>query len=63
MLKIICLFKTPDGVFKKQHFRAVLTNDGGPKYMGLKVAYKLTPNHLDPKFYEKMSVNKAFEVI
>lgn len=49
-------------MFKKNHFRAVIKADGGPKTLGLKIAFKLTPDHLDPKFFQKMHVHKAFDV-
>lgn len=54
--------QTPDGVLKKKHFRAVIKGDGGAKHLGLKIAYKLTADHLDPKFFQKMHVGMAFEV-
>lgn len=57
------LLQTPDVIFKKQHFRAVIKGDGLHKSFGLKVASKLTPDHLDPQFFQKMHVHKAFDVI
>lgn len=62
MYFICFLFQTPDGIFKKNHFRAVIKGDGGPKSFGLKVASKLTPDHLDPTFFQKMHVHNAFDV-
>lgn len=56
------ILQTPDGVVKKKHFRAVIRGDGGPKHLGLKIARKLTPDHLDPKFFQKMNNQKAFDV-
>lgn len=54
--------QTPDGVFKKKHYRAVMNSDGGAKSFKLKIAHKLTPDHLNPAFFKKMNVNKAFDV-
>lgn len=54
--------QTPDGVFKKKHYRAVMNSDGGAKSFKLKIAHKLTPDHLNPAFFQKMHVNKAFDV-
>lgn len=47
---------------KKNHFRAVIDCDGGDKGFGMKIAHKLTPDHIDPKYYQKMHVAKAFDM-
>lgn len=54
-------FWTPDGIVKKKHWLQLLKEDGG---LGpnLKMAYKLTPDHLNPKGYQKMNVPMAYQV-
>lgn len=54
------MLQTPNGV--KKHFHAVIKCDGGPKSLGLKIAYNFTLDHIDSKFFQIMHVNKAFEV-
>lgn len=46
---------------KKTHWRAVINMESRNIY-NLRIAYKLTPDHLDPKYYQKMNVPMAFYV-
>lgn len=59
---VVNLLQTPFGTVKKEHWEAVLELDGGDKNFGLKIAYKLTKNHLKPLFWQKMNVAMAFQV-
>lgn len=63
MLKLVFVYsvQTPDGVVKKDHWKALLRCENFSK-PNLKVAYKLTPQHIDPKGYQVMNVPLAFEV-
>lgn len=49
-------------MIKKAHFKAIIDCDGGPKCFAMKMAHKLTADHLDPKYYQKMNVAMAFQV-
>ncbi|KAK0075394.1 hypothetical protein PV325_006952, partial [Microctonus aethiopoides] len=51
---------TPDGIVKKNHWRAVLGIES-KQPLNLKAAYKLTSDTLNPKLYQKMNVPLAFE--
>lgn len=55
------LLQTLYGIVMKNHWRALLDREGYMK-SNLRIAYKLTPVHLDPKGYQKMNVPLAFEV-
>lgn len=55
------LSQTPSGTVLKQHWRTLLDREGYMK-CNLRIAYKLTPVHLDPKGYQTMNVRLAFEV-
>lgn len=63
LILLLCLihFQTPDGIVKKQHWEAVITQEGFAK-PNLKVAHILTPTHLNPTNYQKMNVPLAFQV-
>ncbi|XP_044589045.1 uncharacterized protein LOC123268192 [Cotesia glomerata] len=54
-------FETPYGLVKKQHWEAVLMEEN---YLqpNLKIAYKLTPTHLNPKGYQQMNVPLATQI-
>ena len=54
-------FQTPDGIVKKEHWEAILRVEGFTK-PNLRIAYKLTPSHLNPTGYKKMNVPLAFQV-
>ena len=57
-----CMFlQTPDGIIRKKHWRAVIEAESQHFY-NMKVAFKLTPDHLDPKYYQKMNVPMDFYV-
>lgn len=53
-------FQTPDGIVQKKHWEALLKYEQFVK-PNLKVAYKLTPTHLNPIGYQKMNVPLAFQ--
>ena len=53
--------QTPDGIIKKKHWRALLEVENHNFY-NMKVAYRLTPDHSDPKYSQKMNVPMAFDV-
>ncbi|XP_074094037.1 uncharacterized protein LOC141524209 isoform X2 [Cotesia typhae] len=53
--------KTPDGMVRKSHWEALLKYENHLK-ANLKVAYKLTPEHLNPEGYQKMNVRLAEEL-
>lgn len=53
--------QTPHGTVKKQHWKTVIDHEGRGK-PNMKIAYKLTDAHLDPKGYQKMNVPLAFQV-
>ena len=53
--------QTPDGIIKKKHWKAVIDIES-KNFYNLKVAYKLTADHIDPKYYQKMNVPMAFYV-
>ena len=55
------LLQTPDGMIRKKHWRVLLEVENKHFY-NMKVAYKLTEDHLDPKYYQKMNVPMAFYV-
>ena len=59
--KYFTSLQTPDGVIRKRHWRAVLEIEKTHFY-NMKVAYKLTPDHVDPKYFQKMNVPMAFYV-
>jgi len=52
----------PTGIVKKKHFYALIEEDGGASYLGLKMAHKFTLKHVEPKFFEKMHVHTAMQV-
>ena len=52
---------TPVGLVKKQHWNALLTYENYLKG-NLKMAYKLTPQHINPVGYQKMNVPLAIEL-
>lgn len=54
-------FDTPYGVVRKKHWEAVLATEN---YLqpNLKIAYKLTPAHLNPKGFQQMNVPLATQV-
>ncbi|KAF7998628.1 hypothetical protein HCN44_011036 [Aphidius gifuensis] len=53
---------TPDGKIKKKHWKAVIELDGGKENFGSKAAHKLTADHIDPQYWQKMNVAMAFKV-
>ena len=59
--KFFMLSQTPDGIIRKKHWRAVVDAESQHFY-NMKVVYKLTPDHFDPKYYQKMNVPMAFYV-
>lgn len=55
-------FQTPDGMISPKHWYALFVIEN-PKSFNLKVNYKLTEKHVKPKYYQKMNVAMAFQVI
>ncbi|CAD6240905.1 GSCOCG00008992001-RA-CDS [Cotesia congregata] len=53
-------FETPLGIVKKKYWENLLKVEQFEK-PNLAMAYKLTPAHLDPKLYQKMSVPLAYQ--
>jgi len=62
MINVLILEQTPDGIIKLKHWEALLDLEHEESY-NLKIAYKLTSNHIRPKHYQKMNVAMAFQVI
>ena len=62
MYFIFLNLQTPDGIVKLKHFRAVIRNDGGERHLGLKIAHKLTHDHLHPQYYQKMNLGMVLDV-
>ncbi|CAD6216043.1 GSCOCG00011251001-RA-CDS [Cotesia congregata] len=54
-------FWTPDGFVKKSHWETLLIHENYLK-ANLKIAYKLTPQHLNPEGYQKMNVPLAYQL-
>ncbi|CAD6236683.1 GSCOCG00008235001-RA-CDS [Cotesia congregata] len=54
-------FETPVGLVKKKYWQNLLLVEQFEK-PNLAMAYKLTPAHLDPKLYQKMSVPLAYQL-
>lgn len=44
------------------HFEALLKQDGGKRNFGLKIAHKLTSDHINPKYYQKMNSGLVVQV-
>ena len=59
ILKYFTSLQTPDGVIWKRYWRSVLEVEK-KNFYNMKVAYKLTPDHVDPKYFQKMNVPVAF---
>lgn len=55
------ILQTPEGIIKKNHWRAVIGMENR-NFFNLKIAHKLTHDHLNPKHYQKMNVPMAFYV-
>ncbi|KYN29059.1 hypothetical protein ALC57_01523 [Trachymyrmex cornetzi] len=53
-LKIRSLQQTPDGVIKLSHWYALLKSEN-PTGFNLKVVHKLTIDHIEPRYYQKMN--------
>ncbi|XP_071642320.1 uncharacterized protein [Temnothorax longispinosus] len=51
---------TPDGMLSLKHWYALLAIEN-PKSFNLKVNYKLTEQHVKPRYYQKMNVALAFQ--
>ncbi|KAJ8968084.1 hypothetical protein NQ314_002474 [Rhamnusium bicolor] len=61
-LAILFFFlQTPDGVIKLQHWQSLIETENSLGY-NLKLGYKLTPDHIQPRYYQKMNVALAFQV-
>lgn len=54
--------QTPDGFVRKIHWENLLQHETYLK-SNLKIAFKLTPQHLNPEGYQKMNVPLAYQVI
>lgn len=54
-------FWTPVGMVKKEDWETLIAIDK-PDMANLSAAFKLTPDHLNPKGYQKMNVPMAFDV-
>lgn len=52
--------QTPDGIIKLKYWDALLDIEN-TKGFNLRANYKLIPNHVRPKFYQKMNVGMAFQ--
>lgn len=53
---------TPDGMLSLKHWYALLAIEN-PISFNLKVNYKLTEQHVKPRYYQKMNVAMTFQVI
>ncbi|XP_011883595.1 PREDICTED: uncharacterized protein LOC105570765, partial [Vollenhovia emeryi] len=53
---------TPDGIVKKKHWLALLDLEHIDLF-NMKISYRFSANHLQPKYYQKMNVPMAFEHI
>ena len=47
---------------KKSHWEALLTHENYSK-LNMRIAYQLTPAHVNPKGFQKMNVPLAFQVL
>ncbi|XP_043267642.1 uncharacterized protein [Venturia canescens] len=52
---------TPDGIVQKKHWEALLRYEQMTK-PSLKIAYRLTPTHLNPAGFQRMNVPLAFQL-
>lgn len=65
LMHVIVVFRclqTPDGIPSLKHWYALLAIEP-PKSFNLKVNYKLSEQHVKPRYYQKMNVAVAFQVI
>lgn len=53
--------QTPDGIIKLLHWYTIVKKEN-QKGFNLKVAYKLTEDHIKPQYFQKMNVALAFQV-
>lgn len=55
------IFLNPNGLGKKSHWKMVMHYEGGSKAC-LKMAFKLSEAHINPKGFQKMNVPLAYQV-